>query len=365
MLQMPPHAQPPPPAAPGFFPMPAANFHPSARPVVAPAFLRPGFVPRPGFGFRGPMAFPGSLGAPARPLPPWTQPHQDFSLSFDFEPAIEEDVVSVEAKRVAKQRAIDPRFKTVVCMHWVNGLCMKAEHCEFLHEMDTERMPDCRQGGLCTPRRLSEHQLTSPRVRAPSAGQRCTDKTCAFKHVKDEERPLCNNYRLGFCQHGATCRYQHRKRPAEELPQISEICFVGGSGGGGDMTGGDAESFRPSAASAMAASSAAPSRALVKGLPEPQSRNPNWRTAMCHSFMNTGTCSYGDGCNYAHSEEEMNRNIMTRNALFAQPPPPPSAQLPALGPMAGRGPAAPPRGPMVSTVAKVRPGPALPLMLLH
>jgi len=293
------------------------------RPPFAPGFGRGGG--RPGFG-QGAPPVPQAPAAPAgiavRPaLPHLALPHTDANLTFDFEPAIEEDAVRREAKRVAAIRAMDPRFKTVVCMHWVNGLCMKADKCEFLHEVDVDRMPDCRQG------------------------QRCNDKMCAFKHVKDEERPLCNNYRFGFCPHGATCRYQHRKRPAEELPQISEIAFVGtalvggnadddddaaGSGGGGAGGGGGGPVLHPQ-----------------------QQRNPNWRTAMCHSFVHNQTCSFGDSCNYAHSEDEMLRNIAIRNSQFSNASavihgtaalPAPPARAPAVPEPAARN-AGPPQAP--------------------
>ena len=51
--------------------------------------------------------------------------------------------------RVQELMKKDRRFKTVVCRHWVKGLCMKLDKCEFLHELNTERMPECRWGEKC------------------------------------------------------------------------------------------------------------------------------------------------------------------------------------------------------------------------
>ena len=33
--------------------------------------------------------------------------------------------------------------KTVVCKHWLRGLCKKGDGCEFLHEYDMAKMPEC------------------------------------------------------------------------------------------------------------------------------------------------------------------------------------------------------------------------------
>ncbi|KAM9844011.1 cleavage and polyadenylation specificity factor subunit 4-like [Aulostomus maculatus] len=33
--------------------------------------------------------------------------------------------------------------KKVVCKHWLRGLCRNADQCEFLHEYDATKMPEC------------------------------------------------------------------------------------------------------------------------------------------------------------------------------------------------------------------------------
>ena len=31
----------------------------------------------------------------------------------------------------------------MVCKHWLRGLCKKGDQCEFLHEYDMTKMPEC------------------------------------------------------------------------------------------------------------------------------------------------------------------------------------------------------------------------------
>ena len=33
--------------------------------------------------------------------------------------------------------------RTIVCKHWLRGLCKKGDQCEFLHEFDMAKMPEC------------------------------------------------------------------------------------------------------------------------------------------------------------------------------------------------------------------------------
>ena len=33
--------------------------------------------------------------------------------------------------------------RTVVCKHWLRGLCKKGEMCDYLHEYDEDKMPVC------------------------------------------------------------------------------------------------------------------------------------------------------------------------------------------------------------------------------
>lgn len=79
-----------------------------------------------------------------------------------------------------------------VCKHWLRGLCMKGERCDYLHIYDPARMPVC-------------HLYAT-------YGE-CNNKDCIFAHRAVEERAdECPYYNRGFCSKGATCRQQHVRR---------------------------------------------------------------------------------------------------------------------------------------------------------
>lgn len=68
-----------------------------------------------------------------------------------------------------------------VCKHWLRGLCKKGDQCEFLHEYNLRRMPECwwyAKYGYC------------------SAGDECL-----YAHPK-ERRVECPDYNRGFCKLG-------------------------------------------------------------------------------------------------------------------------------------------------------------------
>jgi cleavage and polyadenylation specificity factor subunit 4 len=70
---------------------------------------------------------------------------------------------------------------STVCKHWLRGLCKKGEACEFLHEYNLRRMPECwwfAKYGFC------------------SAGDECL-----YAHPK-ERRIECPDYNRGFCKLG-------------------------------------------------------------------------------------------------------------------------------------------------------------------
>ena len=101
--------------------------------------------------------------------------------------------------------AIDPRRWTVVCKHWLKGLCQKDEKCEYLHQYDLSRMPVC-------------SSITKGKI--------CTSEDCVFKHV-DPNLKNCPRYDLGFCIKGPQCKERHERatKPPDYLPDkyFSEI----------------------------------------------------------------------------------------------------------------------------------------------
>ncbi|NXM12303.1 CPSF4 factor, partial [Ploceus nigricollis] len=79
-----------------------------------------------------------------------------------------------------------------VCKHWLRGLCKRGEGCDFLHDHDATRMPECY---------------------FYSKFGECSNKDCPFLHVGATASPAgCPWYDRGFCRHGPLCKYKHTRR---------------------------------------------------------------------------------------------------------------------------------------------------------
>uniref|UniRef100_A0AC35UI80 Cleavage and polyadenylation specificity factor subunit 4 n=1 Tax=Rhabditophanes sp. KR3021 TaxID=114890 RepID=A0AC35UI80_9BILA len=82
--------------------------------------------------------------------------------------------------------------KSVVCKHWLRGLCKKGDQCEFLHEYNLSKMPEC---------------FFFSKYKA------CSNKECSFRHIDPESKIKdCPWYDRGFCRHGPYCKHRHRRR---------------------------------------------------------------------------------------------------------------------------------------------------------
>ncbi|KAK0617960.1 hypothetical protein B0T17DRAFT_609170 [Bombardia bombarda] len=102
-------------------------------------------------------------------------------------------------------------FGSLVCKHWLRGLCKKGESCEFLHEYNLRKMPECNffvRHGFCSNGDECLYLHIDPQSKLPPCphydrgfcplGPRC-DK----KHVR---RKLCAYYLAGFCPDGRGCK---------------------------------------------------------------------------------------------------------------------------------------------------------------
>lgn len=93
---------------------------------------------------------------------------------------------SVQNFQPPRQLPTHPRDRerlSTVCKHWLRGLCKKGDACEFLHEYNLRRMPECwwfAKYGYC------------------SAGDECL-----YAHPK-ERRVECPDYNRGFCKLGVS-----------------------------------------------------------------------------------------------------------------------------------------------------------------
>lgn len=82
--------------------------------------------------------------------------------------------------------------QSVVCKHWLRGLCKKGDSCDFLHQYDMSKMPEC----------FFFTKFNS-----------CTNKECTFLHIDPSaKKKNCPWYDRGFCRHGPICRLKHTKR---------------------------------------------------------------------------------------------------------------------------------------------------------
>lgn len=82
---------------------------------------------------------------------------------------------------------------TLVCKHYLKGLCKKGIKCEYLHEYNLRRMPECQsfsRSGYC-----------------PNGDE------CLYQHIPaDKKRSLCEHYERGFCPLGQRCAKKHVRR---------------------------------------------------------------------------------------------------------------------------------------------------------
>lgn len=100
---------------------------------------------------------------------------------------------------------------SLVCKHWLRGLCKKGNGCEFLHEYNLREMPECIQYnryGLCMNGSECLYRHVDPIYKqAPCQhylrGFCPLGPRCGARHIKMET--ICQHYIAGFCPNGNTC----------------------------------------------------------------------------------------------------------------------------------------------------------------
>ncbi|PHH51200.1 mRNA 3'-end-processing protein YTH1 [Ceratocystis fimbriata CBS 114723] len=84
-------------------------------------------------------------------------------------------------------------LNSLVCKHWLRGLCKKGEQCEFLHEYNLRKMPECNffsRNGFCS-----------------------NGEECLYLHIDPQKRMLpCPHYERGYCPLGPDCSKRHLRR---------------------------------------------------------------------------------------------------------------------------------------------------------
>ena len=152
----------------------------------------------------------------------------DLFEEFEAEDDVDVDGMLGVEKDAPEQLApgfrADPRRHKVVCKHWLRGLCKRGDDCDFLHQLDKDRMPECwffTQFGECNNKDcIFLHLRPEDKVRAPhlwlpdapsSRGPILTiHPTCTPAPQVQE----CPWYARGFCKHGQRCRNRHTRKKA-------------------------------------------------------------------------------------------------------------------------------------------------------
>ena len=138
-------------------------------------------------------------------------PYMQRTLSFDFEPVIEEIDKNEELCHEQFTRDLSPeeqnRFQHKVCLHWLRTLCNKGDHCRFLHEWDDDRMPVC----------FFWEQF-----------HECSNHECKYRHDTIQwENNQCKFFVRGFCRHGTKCRRRHQIKDSICLNYLAGFCPEG------------------------------------------------------------------------------------------------------------------------------------------
>ncbi|KAI0399856.1 hypothetical protein F4802DRAFT_610561 [Xylaria palmicola] len=102
-------------------------------------------------------------------------------------------------------------YNSLVCKHWLRALCKKGEGCEFLHEYNLRKMPECNffvRNGYCSNGDECLYLHIDPLSKLPPCphydrGFCPLGPRCSKRHVR---RRLCPCYLAGFCPDGRTCR---------------------------------------------------------------------------------------------------------------------------------------------------------------
>lgn len=170
----------------------------------------------------------------------------------------------------------DPRHRIIVCQHWLLGLCQVGAECTYLHRFDRTKMPQCKHGKLCKI------------------------KNCPLKHG-DADVLECIFYKQGFCFNGPMCHRRHVVRPPEDCPTESN--------------------FEPAyyASNINPVSGSGPSSNInpIKKIRSTQP-NENYKVTLCTHWLQSGSCTFEEGCHFAHGEEEVHDGHQSGTDMMAE-----------------------------------------------
>ncbi|KAI0809976.1 hypothetical protein GGR55DRAFT_147664 [Xylaria sp. FL0064] len=140
-------------------------------------------------------------------------------------------------------------YNSLVCKHWLRALCKKGEGCEFLHEYNLRKMPECNffvRNGYCSNGDECLYLHIDPLSKLPPCphydrGFCPLGPDCSKRHVR---RKLCAYYLAGFCPDGRACKEgahprwdKNLEKPvakSEVVPSEDLASRRGEDGGGAD-----------------------------------------------------------------------------------------------------------------------------------
>lgn len=105
---------------------------------------------------------------------------------------LKQQVAFQDTKEVRNRFRFSRANRNLVCKYWLRGVCKRGELCDFSHEFDIKRIPEC-------------HFYSRFKV--------CLNKECHFLHIEPENKiKPCYWYDRGFCPEGPRCQYRHVRR---------------------------------------------------------------------------------------------------------------------------------------------------------
>jgi len=176
------------------------------------------------------------------------------------------------------QSKSNPMYKTVLCEQFKEAeYCERGPQCNFAHGTDELRTPGPGAGG-------GTFKL----------GYKST---------------LCRNWATGQCTYGASCQFAHgegelrRDNPGNGMgpPMIGP---QGGPGGPGRM----GPSYKTSICKSWAESGSCQyggACLFAHGEGEKRSEGQQFKTSLCKNWESSGTCQWGDQCKWAHGREDL------------------------------------------------------------